>query len=77
MPIYAYKCDECGHEFERLAKVGEAPAMIACPACGDAAFRVPTAPAIHFKGSGWTEPTRKAASGASTDSPADLLEESS
>jgi len=31
MPLYAYRCEDCRHEFETLSRVDETPA---CPACG-------------------------------------------
>ena len=31
MPLYAFACKECGHEFETLVRIDETPA---CPACG-------------------------------------------
>ncbi len=31
MPIYAYACADCGHEFETLVRSNESPA---CPQCG-------------------------------------------
>ena len=31
MPIYAYACAECAHEFETLVRSNESPA---CPECG-------------------------------------------
>ena len=31
MPIYAYACADCAHEFETLVRSGESPA---CPECG-------------------------------------------
>lgn len=31
MPIYEYKCRSCGHVFEELLKVGQAPPP--CPSC--------------------------------------------
>ncbi len=33
MPIYAYSCADCAHEFETLVRSGETPA---CPKCGGA-----------------------------------------
>jgi putative FmdB family regulatory protein len=30
MPIYEYRCERCGHEFERLVFGGETPE---CPSC--------------------------------------------
>ena len=30
MPIYEYKCRNCGHEFEELVRLGETPD---CPSC--------------------------------------------
>jgi putative FmdB family regulatory protein len=30
MPIYEYRCDGCGHEFEQLVRTGDTPA---CPSC--------------------------------------------
>lgn len=32
MPIYDYKCDSCGHEFEAIAKIDER--VTQCPVCG-------------------------------------------
>jgi putative FmdB family regulatory protein len=31
MPIYAYACADCAHEFETLVRSNESPA---CPECG-------------------------------------------
>jgi putative FmdB family regulatory protein len=30
MPIYEYRCESCGHEFEQLIRTGDTPA---CPSC--------------------------------------------
>ena len=38
MPIYEYKCQSCGHEFEELVSLG-GPAP-ACPACQGASERL-------------------------------------
>ena len=55
MPIYAYKCNACGHAFDRLQKLSD-PEPAACPACGVAQVqRQVTAPAFRLAGSGWYE----------------------
>lgn len=51
MPIYEYKCDN-GHVFDVLQKMSEDP-LTECVECGAPAQRVLTAPAVHFKGSGF------------------------
>ncbi len=53
MPIYAYKCDACGHRQDVLQKMSD-PVLTACPACGKASFaKQLTAPGFQLKGSGW------------------------
>ena len=55
MPIYAYRCDDCGQELEALQKVSDAP-LTECPACGAPALKKQiTAAAFRLKGSGWYE----------------------
>ena len=51
MPIYEYKCDN-GHVFDVMQKMSEDP-LTECVECGAPAQRVLTAPAVHFKGSGF------------------------
>lgn len=52
MPLFEYKCDKCGHVFEKIEK-HSASATKKCPQCGAKAQRQLGAPAIQFKGSGW------------------------
>jgi putative FmdB family regulatory protein len=53
MPIYAYKCESCGHAKDVLQKIADAP-LTECPACGAAAFHKQlTAAGFQLKGSGW------------------------
>ncbi len=53
MPIYAYKCESCGHAKDVLQKMADAP-LTQCPACGADAFRKQlTAAGFQLKGSGW------------------------
>jgi putative FmdB family regulatory protein len=53
MPIYAYKCESCGHAKDVLQKISDAP-LQACPACGHSSFNKQlTAAGFQLKGSGW------------------------
>ena len=55
MPIYAFRCADCGHAFDRLQKLSD-PDPTDCPACGAAAVgRQVTAPAFRLAGGGWYE----------------------
>jgi putative FmdB family regulatory protein len=53
MPIYAYRCEACGHAQDHLQKISD-PLMVDCPACGQAAYKKQlTAAGFQLKGSGW------------------------
>jgi len=53
MPIYAYKCESCGHAKDVLQKMSDAP-LTDCPQCGAPAFKKQlTAAGFQLKGSGW------------------------
>ena len=53
MPIYAYKCESCGHTKDVLQKMSDAP-LSDCPQCGAPAFKKQvTAAGFQLKGSGW------------------------
>ena len=53
MPIYAYKCADCGHEKEVLQKISDAP-LTDCPDCGQPSMaKMVTAAGFQLKGSGW------------------------
>ena len=53
MPIYAYRCDECGFAKDVLQKISDEP-LTACPSCGKSAFKKQvTAAGFQLKGSGW------------------------
>ena len=60
MPLYDYDCAACGRRFEAFHGV-HAPGPTACPLCGGGPVRKAlSAPAIHFKGSGWAKKERRA-----------------
>jgi len=53
MPIYAYKCESCGHAKDFLQKMSDPP-LTDCPACGKPALaKQVTAAGFQLKGSGW------------------------
>ncbi|MBC7547328.1 MAG: zinc ribbon domain-containing protein [Polaromonas sp.] len=53
MPIYAYKCESCGHAKDVLQKMSDAPLSV-CPLCGAETFKKQlTAAGFQLKGSGW------------------------
>ncbi|MDF1515903.1 MAG: zinc ribbon domain-containing protein, partial [Anaerolineae bacterium] len=52
MPLYEYKCQECGLRFERRQSFTDKPVTI-CPDCGGAVVRLIQPAGIIFKGSGF------------------------
>jgi putative FmdB family regulatory protein len=53
MPIYGYRCQACGHDFEVMQKMSD-PAPAACPACGKGELRKQlSAAGFQLKGNGW------------------------
>jgi len=53
MPIYAYKCESCGHRQDVLQKVSD-PVLSTCPACSASSLvKQVTAAGFQLKGSGW------------------------
>jgi putative FmdB family regulatory protein len=53
MPIYAYRCDECGFAKDVLQKISD-PVLTVCPSCGKSAFKKQvTAAGFQLKGTGW------------------------
>ena len=64
MPVYEYECLKCGNRFEELHKFSDAPVK-KHDGCGGRVKRLPSAPAIQFKGTGWyvTDYARKGGAG--------------
>ncbi len=53
MPLYEYECEACGRRFEVIRKFSDRP-LDACTQCGNGPVkRLPSSPAIQFKGSGF------------------------
>ena len=39
MPIYEFKCQECGHSFEELVRMTSTVSEVVCPNCGSKLIR--------------------------------------
>ena len=53
MPIYEYRCEDCGQVKEHLQKLSDAP-IAACPACASTSYtKLLSAGGFQLKGSGW------------------------
>ncbi|QGX38717.1 FmdB family zinc ribbon protein [Permianibacter aggregans] len=53
MPIYEYRCDDCGHALEKLQKMSD-PELTDCPACEKPSLKkLISAAGFQLKGSGW------------------------
>jgi putative FmdB family regulatory protein len=53
MPIYAYRCDECGFAKDVLQKISD-PVLTTCLSCGKPSFKKQvTAAGFQLKGTGW------------------------
>ena len=69
MPIYEYQCEACGHVFDSLQKISEAP-LTKCPDCGaEALKKLVSAPAFRLKGGGWYETDFKTGDKKNLDTP--------
>ncbi|MES2151631.1 MAG: FmdB family zinc ribbon protein [Pseudomonadota bacterium] len=86
MPIYAYRCDECGFAKDVLQKISD-PVLTVCLSCGKPSFKKQlTAAGFQLKGTGWyatdfrggkapptgtaSGPAESAAAPAASDAPA-------
>ncbi len=68
MPIYAYRCESCGVQFERQQSFSDAPLKI-CPECRKRSLKKVISPVgIIFKGSGFYSTDHKSPSGAAPTS---------
>ena len=55
MPIYEYKCEDCGHELEAIQKMSDDP-LVDCPSCNKPALKKQiSAAGFRLKGGGWYE----------------------
>lgn len=52
MPIYEYKCAECGEHIEKMQKVSDDPLTV-CEKCGGRLEKQWSRSGFQFKGEGW------------------------
>ncbi|MDQ2693213.1 MAG: zinc ribbon domain-containing protein [Chloroflexota bacterium] len=68
MPVYTYRCDSCGVQFERHQSFQDAP-LKTCPECRKKSLKkVITPTRIIFKGSGFYATDHKSSSGSKSSS---------
>jgi putative FmdB family regulatory protein len=73
LPLYAYRCTQCGHRFEKIQNFSAEPET-ECPECHGVLERPLTAPGLSFKGAGWyvnDYASKSSASGSESDSKAE------
>ena len=52
MPIYEYKCLDCGSQFEKMQKVSDSPLTV-CEKCSGKLEKQWSLSGFQFKGEGW------------------------
>ena len=53
MPIYEYKCKNCGREFDVFQKITD-PEVETCKFCNGPAKKLISLTTFHLKGTGWS-----------------------
>jgi putative FmdB family regulatory protein len=77
MPIYTYRCENCGVQFDRRQKFSDEPLQV-CPECQTETLRKVYLPVgIVFKGSGFYATDNRSPSGEDSRHPEDHKSESS
>ena len=63
MPVYTYRCENCGIQFDQTQKFSDAP-LTKCPECGKKSLKKVYMPVgIVFKGSGFYATDHRSPSG--------------
>ena len=57
MPTFDFQCLKCDHNFTTMLPIGTKEAK--CLKCGSQAKKLLSAPAVHFKGSGFFSSSTK------------------
>jgi len=76
MPVYTYRCENCGVQFDRQQKFSDQP-LTRCPECSKKTLRKVYQPVgIVFKGSGFYATDHRSPSGAGRPSSSSKSNES-
>lgn len=67
MPIYEYKCNECGEHFEKRQSISDEP-LKTCEKCGGGLEKQWSLSGFQFKGGGWYVTDYAGKNGAARDS---------
>ncbi len=67
MPIYGYRCSNCGHQFEIQQRMSDEP-LKECPKCQGRLTKVIYPAGVIFKGGGFYSTDYKASSNGSDSS---------
>jgi putative FmdB family regulatory protein len=66
MPLYAYRCENCGLQFDQVQRFSDST-LTTCPECGEESLRKLYQPVgIVFKGSGFYSTDHRSPSGQAT-----------
>lgn len=69
MPVYTYRCENCGHQFDKRQNFSDKSLKI-CPSCGKhTLYKVYFPAGVSFKGSGFYVTDKKKASSIGASSP--------
>jgi putative FmdB family regulatory protein len=75
MPIYEYRCDGCGQQFEVIQKFSDSPLEV-CEACQGHLTKLISQTSFQLKGTGWYVTDYARGSGTGPSQPREKKEES-
>ncbi len=74
MPVYTYRCDSCGVQFERQQSYSDAPLKV-CPECRKRTLKKVISPVgVVFKGSGFYSTDNRSSSSVNSTSSSEKAE---